>query len=151
MTRWRSWAAVDFVSLCLVLAGCDAGARVAPPAGPLAVTSAWARSADSNATGGAYAAFTNTDTAAVAIAAISSPVARLVQLHETMTQDGMLHMIARPAVVIPPESTLTLKPGGLHIMMMDLTRALRVGDTVHLTITLADGRSVAVAMPVREP
>ena len=46
---------------------------------------------------------------------------------------------------------LSMAPGGLHLMLTGLNRALRAGDTVSLTLTLADGRTVPVSMPVRAP
>ena len=135
----------------VAFAACDRARTTVAPVGPLTVVAAWARAADSGSTGGAYVTLTNTDSGDVSIGAFWSAVAPLAQLHETMPRDGMAHMIARPNLQIRRDSTLSMVPGGLHIMLMDLTRALRIGDTVHLTLTLTDGRTVPVAAPVRAP
>lgn len=133
------------------LVACAQDARPPEPAGPLRVRDAWARAADSGSTSGAYLTLVNTDTADVSIASFSTPIALLAQLHETTLRDGMSHMRAQPATLLRRDSTLTLAPGGLHVMLMDLTRALRSGDIVPLTLTLTDGRSVPVAAVVRSP
>ena len=143
-------AVVPTVAL-LALAACDRERTIVAPAGPLTVVDAWARPADSGSTAGAYVTLTNTDSVDVSIGALWAAAAPLVQLHETMPRDGMAHMIARPNLQIRRDSTLAMVPGGLHIMLMDLTRALRIGDTVHLTLTLTDGRTVPVAAAVRAP
>ncbi len=135
----------------LAFAACDRERTTAAPAGPLTVVDAWARPADSGSTGGAYVTLTNTDSVDVSIGALFTAVAPLAQLHETVSRDGMAHMIARPNLQIRRDSTLSMVPGGLHIMLLDLTRALRSGDTVPLTFTLTDGRTVPVSAPVRAP
>lgn len=139
------------LAAAVLTAACGSAPGGAGPAGPLVVRDAWVRSADSGATGGAYLTLANVDTVAVTITGLSTPVAARAELHETMQVDRMVHMMARPDMVIARDSTLTMTPGGLHIMLPDLTRALRVGDTVPITLTLADGRSVPVAVPVRAP
>ena len=116
---------------------------------PLVVRDAWARPADSGATGGVYITLANVDTGAIAITALSSPAAAAAELHQTMQMDGMVHMSARPNVLIEREGTLTMAPGGLHVMLTSLTRALRVGDSVALTVTLIDGRTIPVIATVR--
>lgn len=138
-------------SAVLLTVACGKAPPVARPAGPIVVREAWVRSADSGDMGGAYLTLTNVDTMAVTIRGVSTPVAASAELHETMQVDRMVHMMARPDIAIARDSTLTMAPGGLHIMLTALNRALRVGDTVPMTLTLADGRTVPVAMPVRAP
>ncbi len=131
--------------------GAPADAPASQSTGPLAVRDAWVRAADSGATGGAYLTLANMDTMALTITGLSTTVSTRAELHETMQMGGMVHMMARPTVQLMRDSTLAMTPGGVHIMLPALTRALQVGDTVHLTLTLADGRSLPVAVPVRAP
>lgn len=119
--------------------------------GPLRVTSAWARTADSGTTGGAYITVQNTDTLPVTIISATSPVAQSAELHESMMHGRLAHMIARPSVVIARDSTLSMVPGGLHVMLNGLTRALLVGDTLTVTLRLGDGRQVPARVAVRAP
>lgn len=118
---------------------------------PLQVRDAWVRAADSGATGAAYLTLANGDTADIAITGWSSSAAVAAELHETMQHQGMVHMSARPAIVIARDSTLTMMPGGLHVMLIELRRALVVGDTVTLIATFADGRTFDMRAPVRAP
>lgn len=118
---------------------------------PVQVRDAWARAADSGATGAAYVTLANGDTADIAITGWSSSAAVAAELHETMQHQGMVHMSARPAIVIARDSSLTMVPGGLHVMLIELRRALVVGDTVSLLATFADGRTLDVRAPVRAP
>ena len=145
----RCFAAITAVAIAFT--ACRAVPADAPHDGPLVVRDAWVRSADSGATGGAYLTLANVDTSALTIVGMSTPVAASTELHETMQMTGMVHMMARPDFVLARDSVLTMAPGGLHLMLTGLNRALHAGDTVQLTLTLADGRSVPVAIPVRAP
>jgi copper(I)-binding protein len=81
----------------------------------------------------------------------TSPDAGSVQLHTMEPQaDGSLKMVAKAGgFVVPAGGTLTLAPGGDHIMLMDLPHALANGDDVHLTMTSADGGTFEWTVPVR--
>jgi copper(I)-binding protein len=131
-----------------ILSACD---RRRPSAGPFTIRDAWARAADSGSTGGAYLTLVNADTAAVTITGLSSPAAQTTELHESMQHDGMSHMVPRPTMVIPRDSALTMAPGGLHVMLNDLRRALHVGDSVPVVLSVNNGRTVTVMVPVRAP
>ncbi|MBP6774624.1 MAG: copper chaperone PCu(A)C [Gemmatimonadaceae bacterium] len=137
----------------IAVVAATAVACAAPPENhtPLQVRDAWVRAADSGATGAAYLTLANGDTVDIAITGWSSSAAVAAELHETMQHQGMVHMSARPAIVIARDSTLTMIPGGLHVMLIELRRALVVGDTVSLIATFADGRTLDVRAPVRAP
>ena len=142
---------VAIMSVAIAFTACQSAPADVRPGGPLAVRDAWVRPADSGGTGGAYVTLANVDTTALTIVAMSTPVAASTELHETMQMSGMVHMMARPDFVLGRDSVLTMAPGGLHLMLTSLSRALHAGDTVQLTLTLADGRSVPIAVPVRAP
>lgn len=119
--------------------------------GPFEVRDAWARAADSGATGGAYVTLANMDTLDVTITGWSADAAESTELHETMVHDGMAHMTPHTQREIPRDSVLVMQPGGMHIMLMRLTRALRAGDTILITASLADGRAIDTRVAVRAP
>ena len=121
------------------------------PSGPLRVDGAWARPADSGATGGVYLTLVNVDSITVHIAGFTSSAARQVEAHETMMHGDVARMDQRAELQLLPGATLTMKPGGTHVMLTDLTRALRVGDSVPLTLRLRDGRTVTVQARVQAP
>lgn len=73
---------------------------------------------------------------------VSSPVAPLAEVHEMAVQDGVMRMRAVPALALPAGQVVELKPGGYHVMLMDLPQPLQEGQQVPLTLQFehADGR-----------
>lgn len=145
----RHSARLCVLALAAPLAALTACATSEAPATGRIVTGAFARPADSAATGGAYLTIFNADSAAVELTGAVSSYATAVEVHETMTHDGMTHMMARPSIAIAARDSLVMKPGGLHMMLIGLTRALREGDSVPVTLRFSRGDSVLVRVPVR--
>ncbi|MGB3433694.1 copper chaperone PCu(A)C [Achromobacter sp.] len=83
----------------------------------------------------------------------SSPLTPAVEVHEMAMQDNVMKMRQVPAVELPAGKTVELKPGGYHVMLMDLKQQVKEGDTVPLTLVIEgkDGKreSVEVKAPVR--
>jgi copper(I)-binding protein len=82
-----------------------------------------------------------------------SPVAGVVEIHEMALVDNVMRMRAVAAIELPAGRTVELKPGGYHVMLMDLKQQLKAGETVPLTLVVEgrDGKrqSIEVAAPVR--
>ena len=94
-----------------------------------------------------------TSTAGGKLVAAASPVAGVVEIHE-MTMDGnVMKMRAVPGLDLPAGKTVELKPGGYHVMLMDLKQQLKPGETVPLTLTIEgkDGKreTIEVKAPVK--
>ena len=79
---------------------------------------------------------------------MSSPLAGRVELHRTVQQGDRMRMEAVADLVIAPGESVTLEPGGLHLMLMDLRRPLKVGESVVLQLTLDGGEQATVSLPV---
>lgn len=83
----------------------------------------------------------------------SSPVAGVVEIHEMAMDGNVMKMRAIPGLVLPAGKAVELKPGGYHVMLMDLKQALQPGQTVPITLVVegAGGQreTVQVAAPVR--
>lgn len=124
--------------------------KAAVPAGR-SIAAAWARPADSGATGGAYVTVVNADSTPLELVSVSTSIAAAAELHETMQHDGMAHMAARATISIAARDSLVMKPGGLHIMLPQLLRALRVNDTVPLTLRFSNGDSLVARVLVQTP
>jgi hypothetical protein len=83
----------------------------------------------------------------------SSPVAGVTEIHE-MTMDGqVMRMRAVDGLDLPAGRAVQLKPGGYHVMLMELKQPLKAGETVPITLVIerAGGakESVRVDAPVR--
>jgi copper(I)-binding protein len=84
---------------------------------------------------------------------VSTPVAGVAEVHEMAMEGSTMRMRAVAALDLPAGAAVELKPGGYHVMLMDLKQQLKTGDTVPLTLVIEgkDGKreSVQVQAPVR--
>jgi copper(I)-binding protein len=74
---------------------------------------------------------------------VRSPLAGRVELHESSTErTGIVRMRAISGMDLPSNGVVELKPGGYHVMLMELRQQMKVGDTVPLTLVVVarDGR-----------
>lgn len=80
---------------------------------------------------------------------VSSPAFDQISMHRSVMHGDMAHMEHLKELAIPPHSSVTLKPGGLHFMLMDAKKQLRAGDSVSMTLTFKNGDKVAATATVR--
>ena len=73
--------------------------------------------------------------ATVKLIKVESPAAGLIELHESKMTNGVMEMNAVDGVDIAAGKSVTLKPGGMHVMMMKIAKPIVVGDKVPLTLT----------------
>ncbi len=82
-----------------------------------------------------------------------SPAAAVVEVHEMTMENDVMRMRAVEALDLPAGQAVELKPGGYHIMLIDLAAQAKEGDTIRLTLVVekADGEreTIEVAAPVR--
>jgi copper(I)-binding protein len=64
---------------------------------------------------------------------------------------GMMTMKPVSAIEIPGGETVELKPGGYHVMLLDVKKVLAVGDTIEVTLTFEKAGEVQTTAEVREP
>jgi len=101
------------------------------------VEDAWVRGtvASQKATG----AFMRLTPAANArLVAAQSPVAGVVEIHEMAMENQVMKMRQIPGLDLAAGRTVELKPGGYHVMLMDLKQALKGGDQVPITLVFED-------------
>jgi periplasmic copper chaperone A len=91
--------------------------------------------------------------AAQRLVQVSSPVAGVVEIHEMAMEKDVMRMRAVPGVALPAGTTVEFRPGGYHVMLMDLKQPMKAGDVVPLTLTFenAEGKrlNVEIEAPVR--
>jgi len=135
----------------LVLAGLSSVPAHDYKAGPLVIDHPWARATPGGATvGGGYLVVTNGGSAADRLIAVAAPdIAGRVEIHEMATTNGIMTMRALPAgLPIPPGGKVELKPGGFHVMFMDLKRPLAAGESVPAVLTFEKAGAVPVSFKV---
>ncbi|MFH5924653.1 copper chaperone PCu(A)C [Roseomonas xinghualingensis] len=120
----------------------------AQPSG-IVVEQPWARAALQGGTGGAFLTLRNTGSQPDRLISASTPLARSTEIHETVRDGDVMRMRPVPALEVPPGGTVTLRPGGAHVMMMGLTQALRPGTTLPLTLTFERAGTVQVQVAVQ--
>ena len=111
------------------------------------VEAAWARPTVAGQTGtGAFMRLKSKDGARVLGA--SSAVAGVVEIHEMAMSGNVMRMRPLPSLDLPAGSTVELKPGGNHIMLMDLKRPLTVGEKIKIELRLQGADGKLVTQPV---
>lgn len=102
---------------------------------PVEVKDAWVRAtvAQQKSTGAFMQLTAQADTRVVQV---SSPIAGVVEIHEMAMDKDVMKMRAVPALPLPAGKTVELKPGGYHVMMMDLKGPVKAGDVVPVTLVL---------------
>ena len=140
------FALITFIALAL-LTGC-----VPPGAGGIVVQDPYARPApNAGGNGGAFMVIANNGSQADRLLSAASPVAKMTELHETVTENNVMKMVHQPqGFEIPAGGKVELKPGGKHIMLMNLVAPLEAGQTIQITLKFEKAGEQTIAVPVRE-
>jgi copper(I)-binding protein len=97
----------------------------------------------------AYFAITNGGSAPDRLVGVRTPVAEVVEIHETVLTDGMMGMRPVASVTIPAGGTVAMAPGGTHVMLIGLTGELRAGSSFQITLTFERAGTVVATVGVR--
>lgn len=103
--------------------------------------------------GGAYFSIENKGAASDKLVALSSPVAKSTEIH-TMAMEGNLMKMREVdgGLEIKPGQKIAMQPGnGYHIMLMGLSKPLKAGDKVPLSLTFEKAGKVDVTLNVEDP
>lgn len=111
------------------------------------VKAAWARPAVAGQSAtGAFMTITATKDARLVGAA--SPAAGLVEIHEMKMDGTVMKMRAITALDLPAGRAVELKPGGYHVMLMELKQPLKAGDKIRLELRVELSDRSMVTLPV---
>lgn len=105
----------------------------------------------SGATSAAYMTLVNRGSTADRLLRASSDAAQDVQLHTSEMENNVMRMREVQAIDVPANGEAVLKPGGYHVMLLDLTRDLTPDETITLTLTFEHAGEIQVEVPVRAP
>ncbi|MBV7411570.1 copper chaperone PCu(A)C [Dermabacteraceae bacterium TAE3-ERU27] len=142
----------------LALAGCGKKEEKAAkkperdtPAVELESTDLWAKAADKGSMTAAFGQLRNHTNSPMMLTGVAFAGAKKTELHETVKgSDGGMQMRQKEGgFEIPAGGSLTLEPGGNHIMLMGLTEDLKAGEEIEITLEFAGGHSEKLSFPVR--
>lgn len=126
----------------LLAAALTTACAVSAFAQTVTVTDAWARATvQGQKATGAFMKITAKDNAK--LVGVSSPVAGVAEVHEMKMDRDVMKMAALPnGLDLPAGKAVELKPGGYHVMLMDLKAPLSKDSTIPLTLTVQDAKGV---------
>ena len=86
----------------------------------------------------------------IAITSANSDIAEKNELHTHIKENEMMKMMKIEKLVVPAKSSLELKSGGDHVMLMGLKKELKVGDEINLELSFSDGDKKSIKVPVKD-
>ena len=86
----------------------------------------------------------------IAITSANSDVAEKNELHTHIKENKMMKMMKIEKLVVPAKSSLELKSGGDHVMLMGLKKELKAGDEINLELSFSDGDKKNIKVPVKD-
>ncbi len=135
-----------YCALCLVI-----GAEPAFACADLQVSDAWVRLPPPRASvAAAYMSLHNNSEQTLIVQPRAASCCDHVSLHETLFSEGRARMQHRHSLTLAPGVTTTLRPGGLHLMLMAVKKPLAVEASVTLDLS-CNGETLTVEARVRDP
>lgn len=86
----------------------------------------------------------------IAITSANSDIAEKNELHTHIKENEMMKMIKIEKLVVPAKSSLELKSGGDHVMLIGLKKELKAGDEISLELSFSDGDKKSIKVPVKD-
>jgi periplasmic copper chaperone A len=152
MERFRGVRTVGGLAFLIGLVGViSVGCGTAPGASPASVViaGAWVRPAPLGGETAAYLTITNPGSAD-RLLSIQCTIAGAAMIHQTTTDtSGMTGMAMVESLPIPAGATVTLAPGGTHVMISGLTQAVSEGGSVELRLVFEYAGAITVAASVK--
>jgi periplasmic copper chaperone A len=119
----------------------------------VSVKEAWVRATvPGQEVAGAYMRLTSAQ--AAQLIKVESPIAKNAEIHNTSMDGNVMRMQRLPALELPAGQTVTLAPGGVHIMLLGLSTRLKAEQNVALKLHILDAQRketvVEVIAPVKD-
>jgi len=100
-------------------------------------------------TGAVYVTLSNTGSQPDALVSAATDAARTAELHEVLKEGGVMKMRPVKSIPVPAGGNVELKPGGYHIMLLDLKHDLKAGEKIPVTLKFEHGGEVRIEAAVR--
>lgn len=133
------------VALCIAASVSAADVKV----GNLSIDDVWARTGQPGQVSAAFMDVKNKGTADKIVSA-HCDCAKATELHDMKMADGKMLMMQVPAMDVPANGDLKLKPGGYHIMLIGLNRPLVAGETLPIKLKFEKAGEVTVQAQVKD-
>lgn len=117
---------------------------------PIVVRDAWIREPPPRSPAAGYLVIENRGGDPVALVAVATEAAEQTEIHVMEYKDDRMTMRQVSELQIPAGEEVALKPGGTHLMLMELRQPLRDGDEVELVLRFGDGTERRIQMPVQK-
>jgi len=118
----------------------------------LSVNDAWIRAGIAGENSAAYMVINNATDQDEVLLNAASDVAEAVELHMSKMDDqGVMMMQQQENIPIAKGTTVELKQGGLHIMLIGLKQDLVAGESIQLTLTFQNTGDITLELPVHAP
>lgn len=118
----------------------------------LTIEDVWARPGNQGGNSAVYMVLNNPSDQSDVLLSATSEIAKHVELHiSQMKDDGTMTMVQQESVPVPPDSTVEFKPGGLHVMLIDLVNNLVPDDKFTLELDFKNSGKKTIEVTVREP
>jgi copper(I)-binding protein len=119
--------------------------------GDIEVRQAWSRATPPGAQiGVGYLEIRNAGAQPDRLVAASTPVAKRVEMHITQREGDVMRMRQVKDFEIPPRGSITLRPGGSHLMLVDLERPLKKGERLPMKLRFERAGEIDVELEVQE-
>ena len=117
---------------------------------PIVVRDAWIREPPPRSPAAGYLVIENRGGESVALVAVATEVAEQTEIHVMEYKNDRMTMRRVAKLEVPAGGEVALKPGGAHLMLMELRRPLRDGDEVELALRFGDGTERRTQVPVQK-
>ena len=86
-----------------------------------------------------YMQITNTSREVITIQSVSSPAFNSIEMHETVSKDGVANMVRQESITIPAGESRSFQRGGLHLMLFKPKKAFKPGDNIKIQLQTNHG------------
>jgi len=114
------------------------------------VKDAWVRVSAKGSNSAAYFKVINKADKNDTLVGAQSNSAEIVEIHETFKENNKMGMRAVKFVELPAKSEINFKPGGLHVMLINLNRNLKNNDTINLVLKFKHSKEIKLKVPVKD-
>ena len=115
----------------------------------IVINEAWARASTPGAKNGvAYLSIENHGSTTNALVSVTTPVAGRAELHTHKNESGVMKMEQIHSISVAPHKTAVLRPGGDHIMLLDLEKPLKIGSHFMMMLKFKSGSEKSINVMV---